>query len=790
MIGSTVSHYRIIEKLGEGGMGVVYKAEDVRLKRHVAIKFLPKRLSAYGEERERFIHEAQAASSLNHPSICVIHEIDEVNGETFMVMEYIDGVTLREWIRKHAAEEEVSRRSRVRDCITIATQIAEGLEKAHERGIIHRDIKSDNVMLTSDAHAKIMDFGLAKLRGVSKLTKTGSTVGTVAYMSPEQAEGIETDHRTDIFSFGVVLHEMLTGRLPFSAEHEAAMIYAVINTDPPPIVDPSRGIDEELGRIVMKCLEKDRDERYQSMREVAVDLKRYRRDSEGRHVERVPVPAGEAGRSILKKPWAIAGAVALIALAALAVWLIFSGRGGPIDSIAVLPFVNVGADSSTEYLSDGITESIINDLTALTRQVKLRVVPRSTVFHYKGKDVDPQKAGRELNVRAVLTGRFTQRGENVNIQTELIDVAGESQLWGEQFKGKISDIASLQGDISREIAGKLRLRISGEAERELSKRSTANTEAYRLYLKGRYYWNRRTKADLNRSVDCYKEAIVRDPSYALAYSGLAEAYDILSEFPPFLQPSATNLQRAVEAAQKALELDPRLAQAHSALALAMFYRWDFTGAEEEFAKAIELDPAYATTRHWHAYLELVRGRRDEAVAEITKAQELEPLSLIISTNAADMFGLLRQYDRAVETCRKVLEIDSSFMAVHMTLSNIYWMQQKYEEALNEWRMEAALSGDTSEVRVIAAVSRAYKTGGVKAALRAMIGSLEGEASLSYWIAQKYALLGERDHAFECLERAFNQRDYGVLYLDIDPAMDGLRTDPRFAEMVKRIGTLR
>ena len=486
MIGQTISHYTILEKLGEGGMGIVYKAEDLKLKRTVAIKFLPKRLSVHGEERERFTLEAQAASAINHPNISTIHEIDEANGETFIVMEYVEGVTLREWIRKRSGQPEGYRKTGVKESVDLAVQIAEGLDKAHDKGIIHRDIKSENVMVTADdARAKIMDFGLAKLGGVSKLTKTGSTIGTVAYMSPEQVEGRETDNRTDIFSFGVMLYELLTGVLPFRAAHETAMMYEILNVEPAPLAGINKEIDVELNRIVLKCLEKNREERYQSMKDVVVDLRRYNRDSAGnkdsagnpvnrsgvRRDAPVSPPAGKRSAPAL-----IAGIAAAVLLLAASAWYYFGQqKASAPDSLAVLPFVNVGTDPEQEYLTDGITENLINKLSKLSH---LRVIPRSLVSKYKGKDVDPRDAGRELNVAAVLTGKIVQRGDGLTIQTELIDVKNVAQLWGEQYDRKLSDLLSVQRDITQKVTERLQTQISGEEQMNLTAPHSTSPEAF------------------------------------------------------------------------------------------------------------------------------------------------------------------------------------------------------------------------------------------------------------------------------------------------------------------------
>jgi serine/threonine protein kinase len=424
MIGQTIAQYKILEKLGEGGMGVVYKAEDTKLKRTVALKFLPQRLSSNDQDKERFLQEAQSASALNHPNVCTIYDIQELDGQTFIVMEFVDGKTLRE--AKHAIS--------MKQAVAVSAQIAEGLAAAHEKGIVHRDIKSDNIMVRPDGRVQIMDFGLAKLQGASSLTKAGSTIGTTAYMSPEQVRGEEADHRTDIFALGVVMYELLAGQLPFRGVHEAAVMYEIVNVDPQSIRTTKPEVEPDLERIVMKCLEKDRDNRYQSAREIAVDLKRFKRDSEGKRIQsstqETPVQPVKRRKSWMKT--AVGAAIALLVVASVA-WFLLRGKGEALDSLAVLPFENASNDQNMEYLSDGITESIINSLTKVP---DLRVIPRSTVFRFKGKDIDPQEIGTKLKVHAVLAGRITKQGDDLNIQVDLVDVEKQSQLWGQQYRRK------------------------------------------------------------------------------------------------------------------------------------------------------------------------------------------------------------------------------------------------------------------------------------------------------------------------------------------------------------------
>jgi eukaryotic-like serine/threonine-protein kinase len=794
MIGQTISHYKILEKLGEGGMGVVYKAEDLKLKRIVAIKFLPRRLSVHGEERERFSQEAQAASALNHPNICTIYEIDEVDTESYIVMEYVDGVTLREWIRRKAEQSGGYRKLGLKETLDLAGQIAEGLEKAHEKGIIHRDVKSDNIMVTTDGRAKIMDFGLAKLKGVSKLTKAGSTVGTVAYMSPEQVEGLETDHRTDIFSFGVVLYEMLAGHVPFRAAHETAMMYEIINVEPPSLMEQHKGIDPEVNRVVMKCLEKDREERYQSMREVAVDLKRYRRDSEGRRMRRkpdarealpIPKPASSKGRlnaNWLKISLAVLGAIALIGLGIY----LFIPKATSINSIAVLPFENVGADPNTEYLSDGITESLINTLSQLSY---LSVRSRTSVFHYKGKDVDPIKAGKELGVKAVLVGRVNQRGDNLQISTELVDVSNSNHIWGGQYNRRLSDILTVQEEISREMSQQLSVKLVGEDEKKLTKHPTDNTEAYQLYLKAKFHWNKRTVDDLRKAVDYFNEAIEKDPKFALAYAGLASTYSILPNYS--LLPQKEFMPKAEAAAQKALELDGTLAEAHTVLAsIKETYQWDWDGADKEFRRALELDPNFPTAHHWYANFLEGQGKLTEALSETKRAQELDPLSPVISATVGEVLFYMARYDLAIEQFNKALELDRNALWALVDLGYLHAQQGRFDEAIRDLQRVRQIAGEDDPYGA-GELGNVYARAGKKEEAMKILNQLlefsTKDHAVAAQIAIVYAGLGDNDKAFAWLEKGCAERNPQLEFLKVDPVWANLRSDPRYTAMLKRIG---
>lgn len=822
-----LGRYEIRSLLGAGGMGEVYLAQDTSLNRKVALKVLPADVASNQDRMRRFKQEATAAASLNHPNIAHIYEVGVASDLNFIAMEYVDGATLREKI--HKDDEELSKLLRT------LQHVAEGLAKAHAAGIIHRDLKPDNIMITNDGHAKILDFGLAKLiepttGGITSAedptilqhSTPGLILGTLGYMSPEQAQGKtkEIDNRSDIFSFGCILFEAITRQKAFAGKDQIEVLNKIIREPAPPLSAYIQNVPPDLQRIVRRCLAKDPNERYQNIKDVAIELKEIRREIQDSPVDTTLPPASSAseGRTLwhaettrvqsqpestrassaefivneLKrhKTATILGAVLILIAAAAAVFGIrsyFHARDTElaVDSIAVIPFENQNKDSGAEWISDGLTESIINNLTQLPN---LKVISRSSVFRYKGKQTDPLAAGKELGVRAVLTGRLMQRGETMLISAELIDIRDNKQLWGEQYETKLADMLSVQREIAREITNNLRPTLSGTDQARMEKQYTANPEAYQLYLKGRFYWNKRTPADIQRAVPFFQQAIEKDSKYALAYSGLADAYTLI---PVYTRESAREyMPKAKEAALKALTLDDKLAEAHASLGqISDYYDYDFVTAEKEYRRAIELNPNYATAHQWLAEHLSTLKRNDEAIAEIRRALDLDPLSVIMNRIYGDILVDGRRYDEAIAQYQKTLDLDPNFPTAHYFLGRAYEFKGMYDQAVAEYTKSQGVSIIPPEE--IQKLKDVYARSGWKAYMQMSIDMLMPASQRTLFppfvIATFYARLGNNDETMKWLEKGYEERDFRMTLLSVSPDFDGVRSDPRFRELVRRMG---
>ena len=794
IIGQSIGNYAILSLIDTGGMGEVYLAEDTRLGRRVAVKLLPSCFGLDGERLRRFQQEARAASALNHPNILTIHEVGEANGRQFLATEYIDGLTLRQRMAKS--------RLVLTEALEIGTQIASALTAAHQANIVHRDIKPENIMIRHDGYVKVLDFGLAKLTEQPKAdsdsptlvsTDPGMVMGTARYMSPEQARGLPADPRTDIWSLGVVLYEMIAEHAPFEGATATDIIVSIIEKNPPPLTRYVPSTPVEMEWIVGKALRKDREERYQTAKDFWNDLRRFKQHLEIAHEldasgETRPDEQSQGSSVTIFRNGAHSPRSPLKKRAGSTRSSSSGSRRSrsAINSLAVLPLANISADPNAEYLSDGITETIINNLSRLP---KLKVMARSTVFRYKGQEIDPKVIGNDLSVRAVMTGRVLQIGDELLITTELVDVRDGSQLWGEQYKRKLVDIFEVQEEIARRISEKLEVRLSGEERKQLVKRHTENHEAYQAYLKGRYYWNKRTPQGFLKGIEYFERATSIDPDYSVAYSGLADCYTLLN-YAGGLKPKEA-MPKAQAAANRALQIDNSLAEAHNSLAAVKFwYEWDWAGAEKEFKRAIQLDPNYAPAHHWYCWFLLAMERFDEAIESGKRALEVDPLALPINMAVGKAYFYARRFDDSIAQSQKTIEMDPGFMPALFYLARAYHQKARHEEAIEIARKLVEASGG---VLSLTAFLGYMCTGANPDESRTILETLlpltanDQRYISAFAIALIYAGLQEPDGALHWLEKACEERNLLVVYLNVDPAFDSLRSHPRFMELRRRIG---
>jgi serine/threonine-protein kinase len=786
MIGRTLGHYQLRSLLGAGGMGEVYRAADTRLDREVAVKILPAHLARDVEALHRFEREAKAVAALSHPNVCPIYDFGIEQGVTYAVMELLEGETLRAHLACSALPW--------REAAQIGVGVADGLVAAHAKGIIHRDLKPENIFLTSGGQVKVLDFGIARVKrvvsaetktnesAVSANTKPGTVLGTIGYMSPEQVRGEGAEATSDIFSLGCVLYEMVVGERPFARRTQAETIAAILKEEPPTLADTGKGIPRQVERVIRHCLEKQPGARYQSAQELAVDLSSLLAPS------KTPLLAPALAQSRLRPAMGGAAAMVVVLLGVLVWWYLASGRGPMVDSLAILPLVNASGNVEMEYLSDGLSESLINSLSQLP-QLK-RIIARSTMASYKGKEIDPRRVGQELHVQAVLTGRMTQRGDQLIIEAELVNVVDGARLWGGIYDRKLAETLTLQNEMAREISAKMRLALTGEQQQRLAKRHTENPQAHELYLKGLQYNNPYTVDGFKLAIDHMQRAIDLDPGYALAWAGLALSYFNASNL--YLAPSVA-MPKAKFAAERALELDDTLAEAHTILGVYQGqYEWKWTEAEKAFQRALELSPGYAFAHQCYAWQLTQQGRLEDAIVMQARARELDPLTPFTSTSLAYMYYLADRNDEALAQLQSILQTNPNFVIAHVTLGLVYHQQGKFEQAISEFDQSRAR--DPGQPAFLSLSAYTYAVWGKRNEALRLLAELQEKARKThidpFHTGIIYVGLGEKDQAFVWFEKALEERSEELLGAKVNPRLDSIRDDPRFTALLQAMNPAR
>jgi eukaryotic-like serine/threonine-protein kinase len=794
LVGKVISHYRIIKLLGSGGMGEIYLADDTQLDRTVAIKVLPAEVASNKERMNAFIREAKAASAIDHPNIVHVYEINQTDNIHFIAMQYVEGETLANKINGKPLE--------ITEFLQIGIQIIDAIAEAHARGIVHRDLKPANIMISSKGYAKLLDFGLARIQKIpdsSELsqvqtwtkTKPGIIAGTIAYMSPEQALGKQIDHRTDIFSTGVVFYEMATGRKPFAGSNPSETIDKIVHSQPESIARLNYSVPQELERIIRKCLEKDPDRRYQSASDILIDLKNLKRDLDSSNIKQQIERATTETIKPSKRSYWVPIALLLIAAAIGGFFLYRSYYGNvrAIHSLAVLPFRNLNPDPQTEYLSDGITDSIINNLSPISQ---VRVMAKGTVFTYKNKEVDPRQVGKDLGVDGVVTGELLQQGDNVVVRTNLVDARDGTTLWGAQYNRQMKDLLSIQSQISKEISNALQIKLSKKDEDLLAKKYTNDTEAYQLYLKGQFFLMQRTPASIDIAMDFFQKAIDKDPTYALAYDGKADCYNFLGITGAILGglPPKQVMPQAKEFVLKAIQLDDSLPQAHRTLGhIHINYDWDWGGAEKELNKALELNPNDSLTQTFQTFWFIAMGRNQEAHTSMQRFKELDPGTFpgtLISTGIQHYW--MREYDAAIQELKLLNEMSPNYPSPYYWLGLSLVEKKSYNEAIKAFQSAVTLSHRAPVA--LTGLGIGYARAGMLKEANSILDELLNAPKNIYlpefYLATLYTALGKKDEAFEWLNKGYQERANGLSTAKVFPILDDLRSDPRFTELLKKL----